>query len=422
MKVILIIFLYFSIRVSSASTLKRIESVHGAIAYVDFDGEGNTYVLNGNDYYNNSTSHLKIYKLSPSNELLWAIDLQDYTDITAMDVTRQGDVYFISQYEGSDSLYLNFIWANSTEIKKFDELSKNFVWNANDNLFYCKSNAGMHVIRANSSFSTPITMLENICLLSHFAYDRLGNIYFLVDSSKYHLPGIALITEEALQQEIPQASFINASDSENQTVNGFIVDYKNYLWIAIQEKLEGGVKKGLIKKYVNGKFETILTDQDYPYIFLDSACKDKIFVIASNGQVSKIYYFTLNNERVEIPELNNITGPGNAIGGQIDNECFAYFMHNKGDKNASLIHIKPNEKTPVIFDFQQEQITDWNLDFDLWIAKETGLYRLQKGERSVDIVKTSCGAPRIFSNSVTKKVFVSCINNQHHELFVVIND
>lgn len=424
MKVIAIILSCFFISEISAYTFTRIQGINATVERVSFDKQGNTFAASRAHLPDESTL-FQIHKLNPNGELLWTIDLPNYIDhVNGLFINSQNDIYFYFYHNNYRNYTLAVLSEGATTIKEIDRLWwPIFFHDDNENLFYCKENSGMHILRPNSSGPVPITNLEGACTIQSevFAVDQSGNIYLQIVSLERQNISIAMISNEALQDEIPQATFINAFDNSQQVSTHMTVDESNNLWISVSETQREILKKGFIRKLVNGEIKNIFIDQDF-WISKMVPAKNNIFVIAAYNSTLSIYYITLNDELVEIPELKNLSDASFYFTvGIADSEGYAYFTGSEFSPSlGTMILIRPYDMTPVRIEvdsyFPPDSI---KLDFkeDVWITDFSGIYHLENGGTVSDLVipdRNEICDLSLFSdikvNFVTKTFYLPCEN------------
>lgn len=443
MKVLLIIVIIVFVIEITAFKFTQIDEVIGMPHgnpnnfNANFDGEGNIYVA----ATDRDSSILRLYKLSPSNEVLWSIKIPNYLEyLYYMLVTSRGDIYFSSLISNGTTA-LAVLWADSTVIHEIDVLWYNygkFFLDNNDNLFYCKNGSGMHVLQSKASEPTAVVNLENVCAIK-MDTDQSGNVYFqLIDeqSSKFleesePLPyAIAVVTAEDLQENIPHATFLAILENKNQYPEDFTIDANNNVWITITELVDNTAKKGLIKKLVDGKLEIVVVDEELAVNKLVPA-KDKIFVMGSDGQDQlTIYYIASNDEIIAVPELKNLTCFDRLLTGIADSEGYVYFFSpyiNFSQSLGSYFFIKPDEMVPIPITFDKDvhlfkNSPKFDFNEDVWMMDNAHyMYYLKKGQTIPKQVRNDiadCDIIDVFINFITKRNYAGCYKG----LFIVESD
>ena len=242
---------------------------------VNFDSEGNLFAATSDvDVH-------RLYKFNPDNEIIWTIDLPDHVVlVTEMLISSRGDVYF--QFHHSPNNSVAVLRSGSTEIEEIGELSyRLFLLDNDDNLFYCKDD-GVYMLRPDSSVSVLIKNLEGFRehLTEPGVIDKSGNIYFAVQNVNAQNNSLAVVTREALEEEIPYATFINALDNSTQYVENLLIDEENNLWITITDDTSG---VAVIKKLVKGNVTTILTDSTRRFNKMVHG-KGRTYIIGGGGR------------------------------------------------------------------------------------------------------------------------------------------
>lgn len=429
MAVLPIILLYFFTSEISCYKLKRHEAIGDDwIGYINFDEKGNTYV---GGY--GSSGIYRLYKLDSSNELIVTIDLPN--ELNEMLVSKRGDAYI--HFFDNLKHNVSYVRAGSTKLEALDRISN---WGAyyldnDDNFFYCKKDAGVHVLRPNSSSGVPIGTLNSCDGFStkKAASDKSGNVYFAV--KRDGKDSIALVSKEALYNETPHASFVFTAANEAERVAGLTVDAGDHLWMMatdFKDSKKNIPEESSIKKYKNGNWENILTEKTRMYReFLRT--KDRMYILAKHhGSIMEsIFYIAPNDEVVEIPELKNLSTNYFLFEGLVDSEGQAYFYNTKPEFSSSygmMVTVKPNETKPIsisIASSDSTKIVSSKVDFNdgIWMVMNKGdIFHLKKGETNMNVqndIREGCNFMKggIDFNFVTKKIYVSCFNG----LFIAEN-
>lgn len=414
---ILIVFLVIHIAIASSYILNSVEGVDKLVEAINFDSDGNTYVATSNENSHNGTKRF-LHKLSPSRELLWTVELPAYDAYTnAIFVNRQKDIYlhFLGDF------ILTVLKANSTTFEDIDERVDYLIFmDTDENLIYCKT-PNCYVIRPNTTVPIPIKNIDQFVsgAPAEAAFDNEGNIYFMGNFIDDLTTGVVLLTKEALQEEVPYAVvFRNFSVAYPDFVRNFFPDEKHNFWCFL---INYDKNEGTIKKIANNSIEIVSIDKERPDI-KGVYAKDRIYVVSYDyyhESVPTIFYMTLENEIVDIPQLKNITRQQYfSIRTLADDEGYAYFQTN-GEftkELGSMVVIQPNETTPIPIGFSTTglQVSRMFLDHnrDVWIFAMSGdVYFLKKGETTGEKIpdfQDTCIS--IDSNLVTKEIFFSCFS------------
>lgn len=407
--------LYFCVSESSAYTITEIDGIKGEnVKQVHSDAEGNTYVL----------GEKKLYKLNASNEISSVTDIPKST-WAPMLVSRRGDAYlFFRHVRDSDGSpkYIGFIMrVGATGLELIDDADWYYLDRNKNTLYYAKD-FNIYVLRPNSA-SVPITNLKDYSFDSYYkgiVTDKSGNTYIPVVSKSEN--SLAMISKEALQEEMPQATYLNVLDDDEMIVY-LKVDEENNLWIVISTGNKT-FTKWVIKKLTKGNLKIILMEEAPTYNEIMMISKQNTCYIWSaqkSENFTTIYYVTEENKAVPIPELKHLDG-SQWINSVSDSEGQVYFYsanNQLSDYLGKMVTVKPNDTKPIPISLracENQMLHSVQVDFndDVWILINEKLYYLKKGETLPNFainVRSNCSIKadsRIHINFVTKRIYISC--------------
>lgn len=396
------------------NAFKLSKIVDQPVRFVNADAEGNTYAVIFNDAYN-----FQLLKLNPTNGISSIVNIT-YGVADAL-VSSRGDSYLDLRLPDKSSHTLGIIRANSTEIETIDEMDEGlFHIDNNDNFFYEKKNV-VHLLRSKSSVPAPVKILDGFDVNINPVTDKSGNMYIRLfnlnktndeaDDTYYY--ALALITKEALKDEIPQVTFIDGLSSV-QEVKYCIPDEENNLWFAVSEE---ATKENSIKRLAKGNLKTIQISNSQKHKPLISS-KGKTYYAAEDQNGTRIFYITANDEIVEIPDLKNLTMSIYWLEGLVDSKGQIYFYGLYGNLSSSfgmMVTIKPDETKPIPIKLDgSSEMSSILLDFndDLWFFTKD-IYHLKKGETVPELGSDSkeihcLRHSRIYINRITKNIYASC--------------
>jgi len=293
MKSAVIIFSLIFISNAIAYKVEKIESFDGWSEHLEFDSNGNAYVVKNGDEDNR-----QLWKISPTKEVLLKIDISE--DIYKIIINSYNDVYVIFSNQGR----LFILNEKTLSLKEID--SDTYLYFALDNdgnLFYNDVN-GIYFLKRNSTIPVLIKNLEYYHLLSNKWVDTdiEGNTYIGVNYDFSYDSSVAIITKESKEKNIPYADLISLDD--NRMITLVLLDQNQNLLIMTYDP---DTKIGYIQKLVNNKLKTIFYDedtQDHKALIVE----DRIYLIAySIEKWSRVYFITSDEDVVQIPELNQLT-------------------------------------------------------------------------------------------------------------------
>lgn len=402
---------------TSAFVVKKINTFDGTPELLEFDRDGNTYIVT------NSTIH-QLHKLNLAKETLWSLDLP-YPAGKIM-INSQNDVYITFKPDW----YIDNLYILREDSLTFEEIGGNDnggyfigVMDSDDYVFY-NGREGMYMIRPNSTTPELILNLENYrtYIERTFIYDNEGNVFFGVQTYEGWNASLAVITKEAKQQTPPSAQLYILE--QWSAINGFTVDQNNDLWIFSSLTLY----YSYIKKYSKGELTNILNDEVFDF-HLGKAVKDRIYVFSMSSHLNKApsYIITLDNEFVEIPDLDNVEFYKYWNMRMVaDKDGYVYISSNFLYDKGAILLFKPDGTNATGIEFGRVvYILNTILDNndDLWVVTMgKGVYYLKKDEIIPVRVPNANGLEKDFEdiklNSKTNEVFVIGDN----ALYVVVDD
>lgn len=427
-----------------------LESVPGTvdrIRQVEFDSNGNIYALGYiyDDAYD--FANCTIYKFNPKRELVSSINLPYRIIIfEKLQVTQKGDVYmlFFEQVDDPQDHYdgeiTSVIRSGSEAIEILDFAYDNlFYLDPYDNLYYTiqigtdSSHYGIHILRPDSKTPILIKNLEDIRDSSDGgkAVDQEGNIYFTAYAKQLKETVLVLLTKEELQNDIPEAKPIRFMDPLSEYISQIVADDKNNIWVT--ERRES-TSTGIIKKVTNETYEIIKIEEDRPALHL-VAVKDRIWVGATSyepkdGVSRDIYYITLDDKIVDVPELQNLTQNGSLnLKAVVDKDGTAYFSTpiTFSPELGQVVIVSPGESKPVPVEFVPDTQTvvgqiAMDINEDVWVFRDSLdehlLFLIKKGETTANAIqgfKDVCWS--VNSNPVTHDIVFGCA----HGLFLAVD-
>lgn len=386
MKLTIIISLIF-IGANCAFKVEQFPDFEGKSEIIESDSEGNTYIVENNEGIR------KFWKINSEREVWWKIDIID--EVYKIIITSQNDVYvfFWPEGEGIHLATLNEDTASFVEIDSFH--TYNFVIDNDDNIIYSKEE-GINLLRPKSNSPILIQNLEGFSFSDEkqVITDSEGNIYIAAKEVSTQANYIAIITNDAKQEEIPHADLVFLAVDRN--VESILLDQNQNLWV-ISYLTNGRTPYGYIEKLVNGAFELIFYDEKHQG-HKATAAKDRIYVITWTQWPSvpgSVFYITLDNEIVEIPELAKLTFDqdygARLISDKNGNVYFGGPQDFESLINSSLGVITYEEANPVGIQFEKSgSLYDWLVDQEdnLWVL-QMGVFRVMKGENIAETVDTS---------------------------------
>lgn len=423
MKTFLILTVIIYLGFVNPYNLDYVSGVVGFVELVDFDGDGNIYATSFVKNNDGGRDHT-LYKLSPERELLSTINLPSRIEIVyKMHVTTKGDVYFFFSGDNRNNTFA-ILKSGSKEVELVESISHElFYLDPYDNLYYGREN-GVHILRPNSTTPILIKNLENFYVFrpGTATVDKDGNVYFGADGEHSSNNSVVLLTKEELQNEVPEAKFFDVQDDSDEQIFDIVVDERNDIWIITAMVSYRGFVKKLAK---NGTYETIKLDPTHPDLDV-TAAKDRIWVVAANTfetNSPSIYYVTLDNEVVDIPELQNLTQQMYFLSESLaDKDGIAYFKTFNVFTPAlgSMIIINPGEKKPIpvqFFPSDPNLVVNYifmDINEDVWVFSSKSatdyIHVIKKGETTANIISNFgdiCND--VYSNPVTKDIFLACV-------------
>lgn len=388
-----------------AFIVQPIDGINGEIEIVEFDSDGNSYVLSNT----NTVRHL--YKLNLAKEIQWIIDNIGY--VWQILINPQNDVYFLSDEDSIFNYnYLGIIREDDLHVEKIISKLGNtrMMMDGDGNIFYNGEN-GIFMLRPNSKTPMQIKNLEGWRYNGGqvFAVDSIGNVYFGVQSiSSDQLCSIAVVTKEAKEEEIPYATRYNTEIGYRMSF--FEIDENNGLWAFTSSSYFSQ-----IINFSNGVVEGIVLDYNYEQ-HIAKAVKNRIYIVSitDHSDTAPTYFITLNGTVGEIPDLNNVTKDvfknTKIVADKDGNTYFgSYYPYDKG----AVVLIKPDGVNTTGIDFGDTvNVLSMMLDEneDLWVGTDgQGIYRVKKGETIPEIATrelSSIYTGYININKKTNEVFI----------------
>lgn len=426
MKVFMVLLSVIQVCFVSSYLLKPILVNEGIIEAVDFDLDGNTYTAAVSEKRQGEEEHV-LFKISPDNKVLWGIIFPSWVKLTyKLFITKQNDIYLFL-YGDSNSTFAIYR-PDSQKFEIIEKLGDNlFFLDDNDNLFFT-GEYGIQIFRPGSTKPVQIKNLEKFSVFrtQNTLVDRDGNVYFGVNSDITYNNSMALITKEELQNEIPEAKFLDVLDSDSQLITGSLIDDDNNLWVFLTDQ---GAKKVYVKKLENGVITEDLAEDSFTDIAAISA-KDRIYVIEGSLLEyirPRIYFITLDKEIVTIPELEEFEPQKFFIADAVaDQNGTAYFksfnLFNYELGSMFIINAGETKPIPVSLEDPEDIIDYIYMDYneDVWLLTNNEyVYLIKKSETVANKIKDFKGrCYGVYSNLAKKKVYVACYN----AFYVAVNE
>lgn len=417
----LLLFTYF-LSIESDYLLQPINGINGYVQAIEFNLDGNAYVavLKATE---DLESYRQLYKLRSPTEILWVVNITD--SVTKIIINSFNNVYLEHTTADNYESYLSVLKEDPVTIKKIDDIYEFSMFiDGDDNIIY-NSNEGIKLLRPKSTTPILIKNLENRYFLgdASFATDSKGNLYLGVLDFEGSTASLAVVSNEAKQEEIPYVTAQYFFESE-YFVDCLIVNENDEVWVFLSD-----FTTSQILKLTDGNMMHFQNDELYEN-HRGLAVKDRVYVISISYNISaSAYFLTSSNEVHKISEINGVVAHSfSTIELAADKDGNTYIGAFVAFENGPVALMKPESENTTMITFPrlinvESLVVDDN--DDLWVVTggDGGVYYLKKGETAAVKVLNHRGAATdligtAFVNKKTNEVFLP--GSTH--LYTIVNN